>query len=125
MLFLLVAQARLDDVAAPADAQLQHDTEVAAPGDLQLRIPNVPQHDSRDDVTPLVDNTDRGTTSNTRISRGVASALPAYWVQIAYLIEGKWADESGSGVMKGLGHRSFYSLDEIKQLMLQLHVGIM
>lgn len=46
-LTLDVLQARLHDVRQADDAQLQHDAEVAAPGDFQLRVPHVPEHHSR------------------------------------------------------------------------------
>ncbi|GBP69054.1 Cell adhesion molecule 1 [Eumeta japonica] len=34
----------------------------------------------------------------TRNSRGVTSALSAYWIEVEYLIEREWSDERGSGV---------------------------
>lgn len=40
----ILFQTCVDDVPAATHAQLQHDAEVAAPRDLQLRVPHVPQH---------------------------------------------------------------------------------
>lgn len=39
------SQESIDDVAQTADAKFEHDAEMAAEGDIQLRIPDVPKHD--------------------------------------------------------------------------------
>lgn len=40
-----VLQESVDDVSASADEKFKHDAEMAAPGDLKLRVPHVPEHD--------------------------------------------------------------------------------
>lgn len=42
-----ILQTGVIDVTAATDAQLQHDSKVAAPGNIQLRVLNVPEHDCR------------------------------------------------------------------------------
>jgi hypothetical protein len=42
---VLLLQARLYDVPTATDEELQHDPEVAASRNLELRVPHVPQHD--------------------------------------------------------------------------------
>ncbi|GBP70869.1 hypothetical protein EVAR_53533_1 [Eumeta japonica] len=51
--------------------------------------------------------------------RGVLTALPASWEGIVYLIEGDRADEKGRG---GVDHWNSFSLDEIQQQKLLLHI---
>lgn len=43
----IIFQTRVHDVSQTADEKLQHDAKMAAPGDIKLRVSNVPQHHSR------------------------------------------------------------------------------
>lgn len=44
---IIVLQESVDDVAPSVDEELQHDAEVAASGDIELRVSHVPEHDCR------------------------------------------------------------------------------
>lgn len=43
----IIFQTRVHDVSQTADEKLQHDAEMAAPGDIELWVPDVPQHHCR------------------------------------------------------------------------------
>lgn len=43
----IVFQACVHDVAQTTDEELEHDAKMATPGDIQLRVSYVPQHNSR------------------------------------------------------------------------------
>lgn len=44
---IMIFQAGFDDVSEAADAELEHDAQMAASGDFQLRVLDVPQHHRR------------------------------------------------------------------------------